>query len=278
MARALGHHHPFDVDRITDQVTAWANYPAASSIGGQVVLLAGVLAGAATVGLVAQALGSLIERTWLAADWHTWPRPLRRFVHRWVVRRQKGWEEAAAHWHRLRENAAAARARGQRVDPVERHAAHRAMTRIAPEYPDRPTWSGDRLHAVAVRLERDHQLGLAAVWPHLWLFLPEEVRSEIASARQALTRANTLAAWTLLYLLLAIWWWPAVLVASVLTVTSRWRTRTATDVYAALLEATTRLHARDLAQHLGLSSNGSLTPELGDELTRLLEDHPMPPP
>ncbi|MFF3877863.1 hypothetical protein [Streptomyces sp. NPDC001978] len=38
------------------------------------------------------------------------------------------------------------------------------MTRIAAEEPARPAWSGDRLNAVAVRLERDHRLDLAAVF------------------------------------------------------------------------------------------------------------------
>ncbi|MFF1651616.1 hypothetical protein [Streptomyces sp. NPDC058240] len=68
----LGHLHPFDLARLTHQITAWARHPAASTVGGQVVLLAAILAGAAAAGLVAQALGLLTERLCLAADWSTW--------------------------------------------------------------------------------------------------------------------------------------------------------------------------------------------------------------
>lgn len=47
------------------------------------------------------------------------------------------------------------------------------MTRIAQEQPARPTWIGDRIHAVITRLDRDYHLDLATIWPHLWLAMPE---------------------------------------------------------------------------------------------------------
>ncbi|MET9388449.1 hypothetical protein ABZY09_47725 [Streptomyces sp. NPDC002928] len=150
------------------------------------------------------------------------------------------------------------------------------MTRIAPEEPRRPTWSGDRINAVAVRLERDHHLDLATVWPHVWLILPEETRTQITTARQNLTRATTLTAWALLYLPLTVWWWPASLITTTLILTGWARTRTTTDTYALLLEATACLHIRSLADHLGLDPTGPLTPETGDALTRHLT--PTPPP
>ncbi|MER0241291.1 hypothetical protein AAHZ94_04480, partial [Streptomyces sp. HSW2009] len=163
-------------------------------------------------------------------------------------------------------------------DPTARHAAERAMTRISMEKPDRPTWCGDRLNAVAVRLERDQHLDLATTWPHLWLILPEETRTEITAARQALTRAATLAAWAVLYLLLTAWWWPAALVATAIALTAQARTRAATHTYALLLEATTRVHAHHLAGHLGLDPTGPLTPDIGDTLTRYLTPTSPPPP
>ncbi|MFB6842114.1 hypothetical protein [Streptomyces sp. NPDC056361] len=277
-AHALGHSHPFDVARLTGQITSWANDPAADTVGGQVVLLVAVLAGAAAAGLAAQALGSLAERLWLAADWPTWPLPFRQLAAWRTSRRHKRWTAAARTWHDLRESAAAGLALGRRADPTARHSAERAMTRIAPEEPARPTWSGDRLNAAAVRLERDHGVDLATVWPHLWLILPEETRAEITAARQTLTRATTLTAWALLYLPLTVWWWPAALLTLTLTLTARTRTHTATNTYALLLEATTRIHARDIAEHIGLDPAGSLTPEAGDALTRHLTSTPPPPP
>jgi hypothetical protein len=178
-------------------------------------------------------------------------------------------------WHQDREDAARALALGQESDRVGRHVAHRAMTRVALETPGRPTWSGDRLNAAAIRLEHDHHLDLVAVWPHLWLILPETTRAEITAARQALTRAISLTAWALLYLVLTVWWWPAALIALGLAVAGWWRIRAATDTYALLLEAATRLHAGDLARSVGLEFTGPLTEEVGDALTILLS--PSPP-
>ncbi|MBT3150003.1 hypothetical protein HTV45_03620 [Streptomyces sp. CHD11] len=270
VAHTLGHRHALDVGRLTDRITVWAQTSVATTLGGQAVLLAAVLAGSATAGIVAQGIGSLVERLHLAADWYTWPPVLRRLAHRLTVRRQRLWRAAASDWHRHREEAALVRTRGERLDPAQRRAAYAAMTRVAPEYPDRPSWSGDRIHAVAVRMDRDHHLDFAAAWPHIWLLLPEENRVEINASRQALARAMVLAAWALLYLPLTIWWWPAAAVTATLTLTSWRRTRTATDTYATLLEAATRVHARDLADRLGLDATGPLTAEAGDALTRLL--------
>ncbi|MEJ8652793.1 hypothetical protein WKI65_33205 [Streptomyces sp. MS1.AVA.3] len=277
-AHALGHAHPFDLARLTGQITTWANHPATDTAGGQVVLLVAVLAGAAAAGIAAQALGSLAEQLWLAADWPTWPLPFRRLAAWHTTRRHKRWTTAARTWHDLRDSAAEGLALGRRADPTARHSAERAMTRIAPEEPARPTWSGDRLNAAAVRLERDHGVDLATVWPHLWLILPEETRTEITAARQTLTRATTLTAWALLYLPLTAWWWPAALITLTLTITARTRTHTATNTYALLLEATTRIHARKIAEHLGLDPTGPLFPEAGDTLTRHLTPTPPPPP
>ncbi|WP_159064566.1 hypothetical protein [Streptomyces olivochromogenes] len=276
-ALTLGQAHPFDLHRLTGQITSWAIAPATGTAGGQVVLLAASLAGAAAVGLAAQTLGSLTEPLHLAADWPIWPPGLRHLAQWATGRRRTRWTDAAVSWHRHRDEAAAARARGARTTPLPRYAARAAMTRISPERPERPTWSGDRIHAVAVRLERDYHLDLAALWPHLWLSLPDNVRTEISAARQALTRATTLTAWAVLYLLLVPWWWPAAGITAALVITSWRRTRTAADTYATLLEAAVRLHARDLAGQLGLDCD-SLSHESGDALTRHLTPSAPPRP
>jgi len=282
-AHTLGHAHPFSISRLTQQITAWTDSPAATTLGGQVVLLAAGLASAAGAGLAAQALGSLAERICLAADWNAWPRPLRGLARWRVASRQQRWTTAYTSWNRLREEARRIRVRGGHADPAERHAAQDEMTRTAFECPARPTWSGDRIHAVAVRLERERHLDLAVVWPYLWLILPDTTRTEITTARQALTRATTLAAWSPLYLLLAVWWWPAVLITAVLALVGRARIRTATDTYALLLEAATRLYAHALSAHLGLKPTAPLapaeplTPETGADLTDHLTPTPPPP-
>lgn len=277
-ARTLGHGDPFDVVHLTGRVTAWAGAPAAGTVGGQVVLLAAVLAGAAAVGVAAQAIGSLAERLHLAPDWPAWPLGVRHLAHWRTTHRQRRWTAAATAWHQRQQEAARALTRGVRTEPAERHAAYGAMTRISLELPDRPTWSGDRIHAAHVRLERDGHLDLAAVWPHIWLMLPDPARTEITTARQDLSRGAVLSAWALLYLPLTIWWWPAGVITVVLILAGRHRVRSAADVYATLLEAATRLYARELAQNLGFEPPaGPLPRELGDALSRFLTPSPPQP-
>ncbi|WP_405829284.1 hypothetical protein [Streptomyces sp. NBC_00105] len=277
-AHVLGHAHALDLARLTARVTGGAKAPIATTAGGQVVLLAAVLAGAAAVGLAAQGLGSLVERGTLAAGWRAWPSPFRQLADRRVSRRRDRWRAQHAIYHQQFELARAALVNGVHLDPRVRHTAYRARTRIAVELPDRLTWSGDRVHATAVRLDRDYTLDIATVWPYLWLHLPEPVRAEITTARQELARATTLGGWALLYAPLTAWWWPAAALTAVIAVTAWQRTRTATDTHALLVEATARQYAGDLARHLGIEHAGPLTPHLGDALTRLLFTQPPPRP
>ena len=275
-AHTLGQSRPFDLHRLTTQVIAWAKTPAATTVGGQVVLLAAALAGATAAGLIAQALGSLIERLTLAADWRTWKPPLQQLAGKRVDDRQRRWDTQHATYSRLYWLAL-----DDDRDPVkreERYTAYRARTRIAPECPERPTWSGDRINALDVRLKRDLHLNLPAIWAGLWLTFPGPARTEITTARQALASATTVAAWAVLYALLAGLWWPAALIAVILAVTGWHRTRAGADAYATLLEASARLYARDLARHLGVDHAGSLDQQTGDSLTATLRSEPPPAP
>lgn len=276
-ARVLGHTRPFDIARLTRQITDWIKMPVVTTAAGQVVALAAVLAGAAAVGLAAQGLGSMVERLALAANWRAWLPPLRQLARCRVDSRKTRWSTAHDNYHQHYELAHQVRSIGGRLDSSERHKAYRARARIALELPDRPTWSGDRIHASAARLERDHYLHLATVWPYLWLILPEAARTQITSARQALTRATAMGSWALLYAVLTVWWWPAALLATILAVVSWYRTRAASDTYAQLLEATARIYARDLARQVGIDHPGPLDPRTGHDLTRLLYTEPPPP-
>ncbi|TVZ94918.1 hypothetical protein [Streptomyces sp. BK340] len=271
-ANVLGHTHPFDVLRLSDQVTAWAKVPAAGTFGGQVVVLAAIGAGAAGVGLVAQALGSLVEHLSFAANWRGWPPGGRAWADRATRRRRE-------RWRRRRQLAGSAQARAHIADPNSSGAAEAAaftawaeVYRVGSEEPARPTWSGDRVHVAALRLQRDVGVDLGTVWPHLWLMLPDTPRSEITTVRQALTRASTLTAWSVLYLPLVLWWWPALFITTALALTGHHRFRAATEAYATLLEAVVRLHAGDLARQLGLDCTGPLTEADGAGLT----DHLTP--
>jgi hypothetical protein len=52
------------------------------------------------------------------------------------------------------------------------------------------------------------------------------------------------------------------------------RIRRATDGYARLVEAAVRLHARELAQQLGMDGDGPLPQDFGDRLGDLLVSAP----
>jgi hypothetical protein len=101
--------------------------------------------------------------------------------------------------------------------------------------------------------------------------LSDTLRTQISDARAALTRATTLAGWTVLYAPLTWWWWPAAPLTLTLATAARHRVRAGADAYARLLETAARLHTPALAIQLGIIDQiGPLTPELGASLTRHL--------
>ncbi|GAA1092847.1 hypothetical protein [Streptomyces javensis] len=264
----LGQSAALDVGRLTHVISDAARAPEVTTVGGQVVLLASILAGAAATGLAAQSLGSVVERVALAAGWGAWPWLFGELAERHVARRQRRWDAARAEYEDLRLRERAPRP-ADRPRPWERHRAAHRCERISVERPERPTWSGDRIHATAVRLDRDAHVNLLILWPHLWLVLPEEIRGEIGRARATLTRAAVLGGWALLYLPLAWWWWPAVPLAVTLVVISARRLRAASDTYATLLEASVRLHLTDLADKLRIEEQ-PMGPPLGGAVMRRL--------
>ncbi|MBV7698338.1 hypothetical protein [Streptomyces sp. TRM70350] len=241
-----------------------------------VLLLAFLLASAAC-GVVAQALGSLLERLWPAADWPGWPTPTHRLVRRRIARRR-------GRYDRWRDRVGRARA-AQHLDGADPDAAalrvavarHR-LHRVADDRPDRPTWTGDRLRGVESRLREDLGVDVTVVWPHLWLHVPDTTRAEVTAAREAMARAATLTGWGLLYVCVAAVWWPGALIPLAVAATGWVRFRAATDAYATLVEAATRLHCRDLAQQLGMGRSGPLTRETGTALTAYLAEGTPPPP
>lgn len=274
VARALGHAHALDISRLVRYVNAWARGPAATEAGGQIVLLMAVVIASMATGLAARSLGAAIERVVLAADWRSWPRPARAIAARRTRRRQDTWDAAHRKYTAQWEEAARMRALNRPDDPGPRRAAMRARAAISAERPDRPTWSGDRIHSVSVRLRRDHRLDLAALWPHLWLMLSEQERREITAVRTEVACATELGAWAVLYALPAFAWWPAGVVAAVLVAAGYRRTRSAADAFARLVEAAVRLHTRELARHLGIEHSGPLPTDAGDRFGDLLGSAP----
>lgn len=106
-----------------------------------------------------------------------------------------------------------------------------------------PTRVGNILRAMESRTTAKYGFGSVAVWPHLWLLLPESAQRELITARTRLLGSVKALLWSILLLCFTpLAWWTAVLsVLSVLAVTVvPLRTRTA--VFADLVEASYDLY------------------------------------
>ncbi|AJF67430.1 hypothetical protein [Streptomyces vietnamensis] len=245
-ASVLGHRHALDWRRLSgaaeDLVARYDRRPVSALLLAVALLLVG-----AAVGLLARGLGSLVERVWLAAgpEW---------LVGRLVRRRKARWnDEADAVEH----------------GPAAAEAAHvEARNAVALTEPARPTWIGDRLRAVGVRVHGQYGLDFPFTWPRLWIVLPEPCRGDLIAARQALTSASAQSGWGLLYLCLGIQWWPAAGVGVGLLLLGRRRGRDAAGSLADLAESAVDLYAVDLARALGEDPpSGRVTPALGRRLS-----------
>ncbi|MFZ3492947.1 hypothetical protein ACODT5_06880 [Streptomyces sp. 5.8] len=271
-ALTLGHLHALDLARLTHEIDRWAASPRWTTTGRLAVVLTAILLASAVAGLAAQAAGSAIERVSLAADWTQWPWGARQLARHHTATRRARWDRHAETYQMLlgQERAritvpSSEGSSGARTHSMEE--ARTAMLRIAEERPARPTWIGDRINATAIRLERQFDVDLGLVWPHLWLMLPDTARTEVTAARGRLTGATTLLGWGLLYAAIGTMWWPGLLVSTVVCVTGWRRSREAADAYSLLLEASSRLYMRELADQVGFDHIGLLNPQIGGDLS-----------
>jgi hypothetical protein len=212
-----------------------------------VLLIVVVLAGSVAVGLAATAGGRLVEALWTLQG-KRWPA-------KWLADRRRG---------RSRE---AKRVADTSADPVAVRQAIERADRICIIEADRPTWIGDRLRACHVRIAQTYGLDLDAAWPRLWLVVTDTVRTELGTAREAFSFAARLAAWAGLYLVLAIWWWPAAVVAVIVGTAAVSKGRLATANLADLIESAVDLYGTQLAAQFGEQSTGPVTPAVGNLLT-----------
>ncbi|MDI2130512.1 hypothetical protein [Yinghuangia seranimata] len=256
----LGHTHWHDLGLLLTRLDGLSAKPALGSTGTVVVVLAGLLAASAGLGLAATALGAAVERLWLAT------RP------RWLAeRRRRRWNDAHERFnHALLE---AARAEGT---PEAKAAAARARelnsrrNRISLAPPAHPFWLGDRITAVDTRVWVTYRLDLASAWPRLWLTLPEDVRAEIGAARTRLAAATRMVAWAVGYLVVGAMWWPSAVAGAATAATAWHQARIAGAAFAELAESAVDLYGRGLAETLGISCGGTLTEDIGAEITTLL--------
>ncbi|MGA5558108.1 hypothetical protein [Streptomyces lavendulocolor] len=287
---ALGHRHALDrrlLGRAVEELATHYDRRAVSAV----LLFVAVLAAAAVAGLLARALGTVVERAWLISGpaWLT-GRLVRRRKDRWttaaeraavgrpaagqaaVVEQAADGRPAAAE-QAPAEQAPAGRAPAGRAAAAEQLAADRAAlaeerNAIALTRPARATWIGDRLRGVGVRVHAQYGLDFPFAWPRLWTLLPEACRNDLIAAREALAGAATQSGWGLLYLCLGLVWWPAAGAGAALMLLGWRRGREAAANLADLTEATVDLYAADLALLLGVDlPSGHVTPAVGRQLS-----------
>ena len=259
----FGHAKVFAVaefDKLTSDVTT-------AQPRQQVVLLVVALLASAATGLVVQALAGVTRAVWLGR-WPWFARPLRDKLTR---ARRTRWHAVLGRRRALeREHPASTRTAAQQEE-IDVVAAR--MVRVAPAEPGRPTWMGDRMHAVEQVALHRHGLDLAFGWPRLWLVLPDTVRAEVTAAEAGFAAAVATGTWAWPYLALGVLWWPAVLVGAGIGMIGWVRARAAVADLSSLSEAAIDLHGRTLATALGVGADGAagpLTVDEGREITAIV--------
>ncbi|MFJ2923537.1 hypothetical protein ACIPIU_00725 [Streptomyces massasporeus] len=276
-ASVLGQGRALDLRGLSSWIDGLAAARGAGQAGIVVLVAAGALAAATGAGLCAAALGEGVALLWAVEG--------RRGPGRWLAeRRRQRWQRAYAEVVAARRAVALSAVPPHGADPEARAALRASLDRcrrICPVPADRPTWIGDRLRAVDLRVHHAYRVDLEALWPRLWLALPDPARTELTDACAAYRANARLTGWGLMYFLVALWWWPAALVAAV-TLTTAWiRARGAAESLADLVEGAVDLYGRDVATTLGVLPDGEgLDRASGDAVSALLRKdgslHPEP--
>ncbi|MFB7371436.1 hypothetical protein ACFC0D_16485 [Streptomyces sp. NPDC056222] len=244
----LGQDTPFELDQINDWLDWLTRQPALQTPAVVILLAVTTVLAAGSVGLLAGALGGLVERCWAlpgALPPAAWLLAARRRRWDWATRRLR---TTVLHAVELE----AQRADTGRTDALALR-RQRQRVRLGLARPVRPSRIGDRYVRTAERVRRVNGLDdLALVWPRLWTVLPDSLRTEIAGARGGTSDAARLFGWSMLYLAISTWWWPAALLGAVVFAVATVRARSTTENLAALIETAVDLHSADLSERLGL--------------------------
>jgi hypothetical protein len=183
----------------------------------------------------------------LEGYWPAWAAPVQRRLARWLARRAA--DEADA-WQQ-------AHARVQSPSPTDDDlASYTRLERRRRRRPSTPgyflpTPIGNILRAAERRPADKYGLDTIIVWPHLWLLLPEQTRTELRAARTSLDGAVAAAIWGVLFLAFTPLTWlalPIGLTVTVIAVTSVVPARA--QLFGELAEAVFDLHRSALYQQL----------------------------
>ncbi len=110
-----------------------------------------------------------------------------------------------------------------------------------------PTRLGNILRSAEARPGDTYGLDVAACWPHLWLVLDSDTRTEITSARAAVNAGARGWLWGALFAVWTIWAWWALPVAVIVTLALYYGSLVPTArIYGDLIYAAFALHRFDL--------------------------------
>jgi hypothetical protein len=228
-----------------------------------------------TVLLGVAASGILIERAAIPAlrllegYWPSWTSPLRR----WLSNRLAGRAAAEAPaWQQ-------AQARVQAANPTaEDLAAYSRLERRRRRRPATavyfmPTPIGNILRAAERRPVDKYGLDTVAVWPHLWLLLPDATRAELRAARAGVDTAVVSAIWGILFCAFTPFTWLAVPIGlAVTTIAVTLVTPARAQTFGELIEAAYDLYRTAIYQQLRwpLPANPKQEHHTGAQLTTYL--------
>jgi len=200
-----------------------------------------------------------------------WPRPFEYFSRTLSDRKARKWSRWIEDWNRLIQ-----KREKEKLTPDEtRRLAQLEI--LLHHHPVRsedflPTTVGNTLRAMETSVYHRFGLVAVAVWPTLWLILPDTVKKEISAARNQMNTWVENLVWGILFL---IWsaFWPWACIFAILWITLAYRLIIfATRTFADLLLATFALYRFNLYDALGLKKpSNSLTERIqGEELSEYL--------
>jgi hypothetical protein len=245
----------------------------------QVAVLITVLLGVGASGLIVQRFTTSVLRL-LEGYWPAALDPLRRQLIEHKRRRSVADETA---WQELAPQVLSPHATPT-ADQLSEFARLDQLRHRRPSRSNRlmPTRIGNILRAAETMPADKYGLDAVAVWPRLWLTLPDTTRQELLAARSALDSAVGAVAWGLLFCAFTTWSWLAlpiglIIAAAAVTVWVPARS----EVFADLLESTYDLHRTALYQQLRwpLPTNPEQERQSGQQLTAYLwrgSDEPNP--
>jgi hypothetical protein len=207
------------------------------------VVLIAVGCSGVVIGRLSQSALGILEGYWPA--WLDWYRSRRiDSIRRRVAALDDRWQELARDVMPDIDADPAKTREFQRVERSRRKAPSNARKLM-------PTRIGNILRGAETRPIDKYGLDLIAIWPCLWLVLPDLVRQELTTARAALDASVATLIWGMLFVVFTPWTLIALPIGLVVALSALvWRIPANAETFGGLLEASVDLHRADLYRQL----------------------------